>query len=90
MEENNVEVQTANTTPNNSTNEKKGFNITSLILGIIAIITSFFYLYATIPAGIIGIIFGIAGRKEASKDLGTFGMVFSIVALGICVVMAFI
>ena len=45
-EENNQETQV--------TNERKGFNITSMILGIISIL-SFCWWYVSIPSGIIGV-----------------------------------
>lgn len=85
-EQKNVKVQEENTTTN-TTNEKKGFNVTSLILGIISIST-FFYWYAALPAGIIAIIFGIAGRKDAGKGMGIAGIILGIVGLAICVVKA--
>lgn len=87
-EQKNVETTNNSTNPNNTPNERKGFNVTALILGFIAVITSMFYWYATIPSGIVGVIFGIAGRKDDEKILGTAGIILGIIGLIICLVRA--
>lgn len=89
-EQKDVEVQETTTEANNTPNERKGFNVTSLILGFISIVTSFFYWYAALPAGIIGIIFGIAGRKDAGKEYGTFGIVLGVIGFIVSLVKVFI
>ena len=70
------EVKTETT----QTGERKGFNITALILGIISLI-SFCAWYISIPSGIIAIIFSIAGKKDAGRGMGVAGMVMGIIAI---------
>ena len=69
---------------NNAPVERKGFNITSMILGIISTVT-FCYWYASIPSGIIAIIFSIAGRKDGGRGMGIAGMVLGIVGIVLCI-----
>ena len=66
--------------------ERKGFNITSMILGIIAVACACWW-YVSIPCAIIAIIFSVAGKKDAGKGMGTAGLVLGIVALGLYVLM---
>lgn len=75
-EENNQETQV--------TNERKGFNITSMILGIISIL-SFCWWYVSIPSGIIAIIFSVAGKKDAGRGMGVAGLVCGIIGLVLCI-----
>ena len=82
-EENKVEV---NETSNSPVTERKGFNITSMILGIIAV-ACFCWWYVSIPCAIIAIIFSVAGKKDAGKGMGTAGLVLGIIALGLYVLM---
>ena len=60
--------------------ERKGFNITSMILGIISIVTWCIW-YAGLPSSILAIIFSVAGRKDAGRGMGIAGMVLGIIAL---------
>ena len=54
--------------------EKKGFCITSMVLGIIALI--FFCIwYISIPCGILAIIFGILGLKGINKGMAIAGLI---------------
>lgn len=62
--------------------ERKGFNITSMILGIIAVVF-LLMAYVSLPCAIIAIIFAIAGRHDAGKGMGTAGLVLGIVALAL-------
>ena len=78
-EENNVEVKETVEKPKT---ERKGFNITSMILGIIALVCCCWW-YVAIPCSIIAIIFAIAGKHDAGKGMGTAGLVLGIVALGL-------
>ena len=58
--------------------------IASLVLGIIALILSFFGVFGWLSAilGIVGIILGAVGRKDASKrGVATAGLVLSIIAV---------
>lgn len=77
-EENNEQTTSA------PTNERKGFNITSMILGIISILT-FCWWYVSIPSGIIAIIFSIAGKKDAGRGMGVAGLVCGIIGLVFCI-----
>lgn len=63
-----------------TTTERKGFNITALILGIISLV-SFCAWYISLPTGIIAIIFSIAGRKDAGRGMGVAGMVMGIIGV---------
>ena len=80
-EENNVNTTTTNSTPV----EKKGFNITSMVLGIISIVGICFW-YVSIPTSIIAIIFSVAGRKDAGRGMGIAGMVLGIITLVLWVI----
>ena len=81
-EENNVEpVSTEASTP---TNQRKGFNITSLILGIVSLIT-FCAWYISIPAVIIAIVLSIIARKDEGRGMGVAGMVMGIIGLIIAI-----
>lgn len=83
-EEKKLEVE-ATTNPNTTPAERKGFNITSLVLGIISVIT-FCWWYVSIPSGIIAIIFSIAGKNDAGRGMGVAGMVLGIIGLVLCIV----
>lgn len=76
-----VETTTASNTPN----ERKGFNITALVLGIISVLC-FCAWYISIPTGIISIIFSIAGKKDAGRGMGVAGMVLGIIGLILAVI----
>lgn len=78
MDEENKMEETENTTTNTPTNERKGFNITSLILGIVSIISCCAW-YISLPTGIIAIIFSIAGKKDAGRGMGVAGMIMGII-----------
>ena len=84
MEEEEKNVEQATTNNNGTPNERKGFNITSLVLGIISVIC-FCWWYVSIPSGIIAIIFSIAGKKDAGHGMGVAGMVLGIIGLVLCV-----
>jgi hypothetical protein len=63
--------------------------IASLVLGIIALVLSVFPLLGyivPIVIGVVGIILGALGKKKGAKN-ATGGMVCSIIATAICVVM---
>ena len=90
-EEKNVEtVETVETQAKTSESiEKKGFNITSMVLGIIALlfVITPYSVYVTLPCSIIAIIFSIAGRKEAGRGMGIAGLTLGIISLVILVVL---
>lgn len=82
-EENKVEV---NETAEAPKVERKGFNITSMILGIIAVVCVCWW-YVSVPCAIIAIIFAIAGKRDAGKGMGTAGLVLGIIALALYVLL---
>lgn len=86
-EENNVDP--VSTDSNAPTSERKGFNITSMILGIVSLIT-FCAWYISIPAGIIAIIFSVIARKDAGRGMGVAGMIMGIIGLIIAVLWLFV
>lgn len=97
MENNNMEnnINNGNVNPNGS----NGMSIAALVCGILGIIGGFIPIaqYFTLLLSILGIIFGVLGRKKSTnKGLATAGLVLGIVgcaisALGvICVVCALI
>ena len=78
-EENKVEVNETSQAPKV---ERKGFNITSMILGIISVVCVCWW-YVSVPCAIIAIIFSIAGRRDAGKGMGTAGLILGIIALAL-------
>ena len=62
--------------------KKCPYNVVSLTLGIISILSSFFY-YITYPAGILAIIFGVKGIKRTSSGIAKAGMILGIVGLSL-------
>ena len=83
-EQNNVVDTNSNNVSNSIPTERKGFNVTSLILGIISVVT-FYCWYAAVPSGIMAIIFSVAGKKDAGRGMGTAGMVLGIIGLVLCI-----
>lgn len=57
-----------------------GFAVASLILGIVALITSC-SLVLSIPCGIIGLILGIVGKAKGAGGMAVAGIVLSVLAL---------
>lgn len=64
-------------------NENKVSYIVSLVLGIISVLTTFFW-YISLPTGIAAIVLGITSYKKQSKKLGLAGMITGIVGVSIC------
>ncbi len=65
-------------------NNKKILGISSLVLGIISIISSFFY-YISIPTGILAIIFGAVNAKKTGSKMAKAGLILGIIGISICV-----
>ena len=61
--------------------KENGFNIASLILGIIEMLTGNFIAYLPFILAILSIIFGILGIKKAGKVMGIVGFVCSIITI---------
>ena len=72
-----------NNNNNNQNNPVSGASITSMILGIIAILAGCCFWYVSIPCAIIGIIFAAVGMKsgKGGKGMAITGLVLSIVSL---------
>ena len=65
-------------------NNAKAFSITALVTGILSIVGSFipFIAYFTLVLGIVGIVFGVKGRKlspQGQRGMATAGFVCAIV-----------
>ena len=58
-------------------------HVISLVLGIISIVSVFFW-YISLPSGIIAIVFGAKSYKKAKKGVGLAGMITGIVGTSIC------
>lgn len=69
--------------------ERKGFNITSMILGIISLVCIWAW-YVGLPCSIIAIIFSVAGKKDAGRGMGIAGLVLGIITLALyCLIFIF-
>ena len=89
-EKNNEQVVNTNTTVNanttaNNNSEKKGFNITSMILGIVSILFLCIW-YVSLPCSIMAIIFSIAGKHNGGRGMGVAGLILGIIALVLLIV----
>ena len=58
-------------------------HIVSLVLGIISVITTFFW-YISLPTGIIAIVLGTKSYKKEGKKLGLAGLITGIIGISIC------
>ncbi|MCM1007441.1 MAG: DUF4190 domain-containing protein [Ruminococcus flavefaciens] len=69
--------------PQQSNNPVSGCSITSMILGIVAILFSCCLYYISIPCAIIGVILAAVGIKsgKGGKGMGIAGLVLSVVSL---------
>ena len=65
-------------------NKKHAMHIVSLVLGIISIITNWFW-YMSIPTGILAIIFGVKTAKNFGSKIGKAGLITGIVGLSLCI-----
>ena len=70
----------------NQVTESKGLSITSMVLGIVALVLFCFW-YLSIPCAILAIVFAIIGRKKGGKGMATTGLILGIIALVIDVVL---
>lgn len=66
--------------------DKKKYNISSLVLGIIAILGSCVW-YINFPCSIMAIIFSVIGKGSDGRGMGIAGMVLGIVAMVIYIVL---
>ena len=58
-------------------------HIVSLVLGIISVLTTFFW-YISLPTGITAIVLGARSYKKENKKLGIAGLITGIVGTAIC------
>jgi len=65
-------------------NRKYVSHIVSLVLGIISILTTFFW-YMSLPTGITAIILGANSYKKRGSKMGLAGMITGIVGVSICI-----
>lgn len=61
---------------------KTSMGVAALTLGIISILTSFFW-YLVLPTGILAIIFGVKSAKKIGSRLGKAGLITGIVGLSL-------
>ena len=69
---------------NNMENDKKGFSIAALVLGIVAIVLSCIW-YISIPCAILAIVFGILGIKSSKKGMSIAGITTGAIGMFICI-----
>lgn len=85
MEENQNNEQPEVVTNGTPKADKKKYNISSLVLGIIAILGSCVW-YINFPCSIMAIIFSVVGKHSDGRGMGIAGMVLGIIAMVIYVV----
>ena len=73
-EVNNVESEVNQATNTAPANDKKGFSIAALVLGIIALVLCCIW-YVSIPCGIIALILGIIGLKSSKRGMSIAGII---------------
>ena len=61
---------------------KTTMHITSLVLGIISIVTAAFW-YMTLPTGILAIIFGVKSVRKTGSKIGKAGLITGIVGISL-------
>lgn len=91
MEEENKDIkepEVINTEPSKD-NDKKGLCITSLVLGIIAVVFICIW-YISIPCGVLAIIFGILGRKSKEKGMAIAGIATGAIGVAISIALLII
>lgn len=85
-EVNNVESEVNQSTNTAPTNDKKGFSIAALVLGIIAIVLCCIW-YVSIPCGIIALVLGIIGIKSSKRGMSIAGIVTGVIGIILCIVL---
>ena len=64
--------------------EKTGMPVASLVLGIISIVTNFFW-YITLITGILAIVFGAKSAKKTGSKIGKAGLITGIIGISLFV-----
>ncbi len=65
-------------------NNGSAMRISALVLGIISIVTHFFW-YISLPAGILAIIFGTKEIKRTGSKMAKSGLITGIIGVSLCV-----
>ena len=63
---------------------KTALGISSLVLGIISIVTVIFY-YISLPTGILAIVFGAINSNKTGSKLAKAGLITGIIGVCLCV-----
>lgn len=61
---------------------KSVMHIASLVLGIISIVSAFFW-YIVLPSGILAIVLGVKSAKKTGSKIGKAGMIMGIIGLAL-------
>lgn len=61
---------------------KNVMHIASLVLGIVSIVTSFFW-YIALPTGILAIIFGAKSARKTGSKIGKAGLITGIIGVAL-------
>ena len=85
-EVNNVESEVNQATNTAPANDKKGFSIAALVLGIIALILCCIW-YVSIPCGIIALILGIIGLKSSKRGMSIAGIITGVIGMILSIVL---
>lgn len=85
-EVNNVESEVNQATNTAPANDKKGFSIAALVLGIIALVLCCIW-YVSIPCGIIALILGIIGLKSSKREMSIAGIITGVIGMILSIVL---
>ena len=85
-EVNNVESEVNQATNTAPANDKKGFSISALVLGIIALVLCCIW-YVSIPCGIIALILGIIGLKSSKRGMSIAGIITGVIGMILSIVL---
>ena len=85
-EVNNVESEVNQATNTAPANDKKGFSIAALVLGIIALVLCCIW-YVSIPCGIIALILGIIGLKSIKRGMSIAGIITGVIGMILSIVL---
>ena len=62
--------------------KKSGMPVAALVLGIISIVTHWFW-YITLPTGIMAIVFGVKASRRTGSKMGKTGVITGIIGLSL-------
>ena len=82
-EENEIQKEVVNQGVQQGEKKPIGFSVTAMVLGILSIVT-FCIWYLSILCGILGIVFGVLGRKKEEKNgMATAGLIMGIISVSL-------